>query len=317
MGPWSAVIELDADIAEVLARTTAGGWLPLTGGPVDVARERYRALSLLRRGEGYVPPPVSSVTEATFEGPAGRLSARVYVPEDPIDAVVVFLHGGGWVIGDLDTHDPICRRLASATRATVASIEYRLAPEAPHPAPSDDAMAGLRWAASQWPDHRLAVAGDSAGGGLAAGCALRCRDEPDTPSLAAQLLAYPGIDPEMGRPSVDENGVGMFLERADMAWFYDHYLPDPTTRRDPVVNPFAAADLSGLAPAVGRGRRLRSAARRGPRPRRAARRRGGLGDARRGPRAGPRLPRDGRAVSGRRADRRRGARRVRATARLS
>jgi acetyl esterase len=243
-------VGVDPEIAEALARTEAAGWLPLTGGSHERARTRYRELSLMRRGEGYVPPPVASVTDRTFDGPAGPLSARVSVPEDPIAATVVFLHGGGWVIGDLDTHDPVCRRLATATRAVVASIEYRLAPEAPHPAALHDALAALRWAARSWPEHRLAVAGDSAGGGLAAGCARCVRDQADGPRLAAQLLIYPGLDPEMTQPSVEENAEGYFLTRQDMRWFYGHYLPEDEMRTDPAVNLLRAGDLAGLAPAV-------------------------------------------------------------------
>jgi acetyl esterase len=217
---------------------------------VEKARAQYRELSLIRRGEGYVPPQVATVTDRTFDGPAGPLGVRVYEPADAIAAVVVYLHGGGWVIGDLDTHDPICRDLARATHAIVASVDYRLAPEAPHPAPLDDAMAALRWAAGAWPEHRLAVGGDSAGGGLAAGCALRARDEPGSPRVVAQLLLYPGIDPTMAEPSVAENAEGYFLTRADMEWFTARYLPEPEMRADPTVNLLAAPDLGGLPPAV-------------------------------------------------------------------
>jgi acetyl esterase len=244
------VTALDPEIANALERTAAGGWLPLTGGTPEQARAQYRALSLIRRGEGYVPPQVATVTDRRFDGPAGPLEVRVYEPEDPIEAVVVYLHGGGWVIGDLDTHAPLCRDLARATRATVASVAYRLAPEAPHPAPLDDAMAALRWAARAWPGYRLAVAGDSAGGGLAAGCALRARDERDGPRIVAQLLLYPGVDPTMGEPSVAENAEGYFLTRADMEWFTAQYLPEPEMRADPTVNLLAAPDLHGLPPAV-------------------------------------------------------------------
>ena len=241
---------LDPDIAQVLARAREGGWLPLTGGAVDAARDGYRELSLVRRGENYVPEVVAEVRDTIVPGPAGPLPARVYTPQDAIAATVVFLHGGGWVIGDLDTHDPVCRALANATRARVAAIAYRLAPEAPYPGPLDDTVAALRWAARTWPQERLAVAGDSAGGGLAAGAALRLRDDPDGPALVAQLLVYPALDPSMASPSVAENGDGYFLTRADMEWFWGHYLPDPETRTDRYVAPLGAEDLSGLPPAV-------------------------------------------------------------------
>ena len=245
---------LDPDIATALSAVQDGGWLPLAGGSPERARKSYRALALIRRGEGYTPEPVRSVSDTTCDGPAGPIAVRVYEPEDPIDATVVFLHGGGWVIGDLDTHDPICRALANGTRAVIAAVDYRLAPESPHPGPIEDCFAALRWAARTWPAHRLAVAGDSAGGGLAAGCALRARAEPDSAqrpiALAGQLLIYPGVDPLMSQPSVTENGEGYFLTRADMEWFLDQYLPDPAMRTDPAVNLLAAPDVSGVAPAV-------------------------------------------------------------------
>jgi acetyl esterase len=244
------VTGLDPQIAQALERTAAGGWLPLTGGTVEHARAQYRALSLVRRGDGYIPPQVAGVTDRFLDGPAGPIAVRIYEPEDAIAAVVVYLHGGGWVIGDLDTHDPICRDLARGTRAIIASVDYRLAPEAPHPAPLDDAMAALRWAAQDWPEHRLAVGGDSAGGGLAAGSAVRARDEPDGPELVAQLLLYPAVDPTLGEPSVAENAEGYFLTRSDMEWFTAHYLPDAQMREDPTVNLLAAPDLHGLPPAV-------------------------------------------------------------------
>ena len=240
---------LDPEIAIVLQRVQEGGWLPLAVDPPEQARATYRELSLIRRGDGYVPEPVADVTDTTFAGAGGPITARLYSPADPVDAVVVFLHGGGWVIGDLDTHDPVCRGLANGTRAIVVSVDYRLAPEAPHPAPLSDCMAALRWVAERWPGHRLAVAGDSAGGGLAAGCALQARDDPEL-RLVAQLLIYPGLDPLMTQPSVTENAEGPFLTAGDMRWFYGHYLPRESMRSDPAVNLLAAEDLSGLPPAV-------------------------------------------------------------------
>jgi acetyl esterase len=243
-------VPLDPEIAVALRRVEEGGWLPLAVDPPQQARDKYRELSLIRRGEGYVPEPVANVTDTTFAGPGGRIAVRLYAPAGPTDAIVVFLHGGGWVVGDLDTHDPVCRALANGTRAIVASVDYRLAPESAHPGPLEDSMAALHWVAERWPGHRLAVAGDSAGGGLAAGCALRARDDAELPALAAQLLIYPGLDPLMTQPSIAENAEGYFLSAADMRWFYGQYLPQEELRSDPAVNLLAATDLSGVAPAV-------------------------------------------------------------------
>jgi acetyl esterase len=137
---------------------------------------------------------------------------------------VVYLHGGGWVVGDVETHDPLCRRVANVTGARVVSVGYRLAPEHPFPAGLDDAEHVLRWVGEQHDGEPVGVAGDSAGASLAAGLALRARDR-EIP-LAAQLLFYPATDPSMASPSYIENGEGYFLTRDDMAWFYRQYLPD-------------------------------------------------------------------------------------------
>lgn len=242
---------LDPSFPAFLARLAEGGWTPLMAGRSAVeARSRYRELSLLRRGEGYSPEPVGNVEDVAIDGPGGPLPLRVYTPPggDAGRPVVVWLHGGGFVLGDLDTVDPLCRRVANAVGAVVVSVDYRLAPEHPHPAPLDDTMAALRWAADRRPDAPLVVGGDSAGGGLAAGAALRARND-GGPRLAAQLLVYPAIDPAQELPSVTENGDGMFLTAADMRAFYDAYVPGPLAA-DPLVAPLRAPDLSGLPPAV-------------------------------------------------------------------
>ncbi|MDN5918899.1 MAG: alpha/beta hydrolase, partial [Pseudonocardia sp.] len=153
--------------------------------------------------------------------------------------------GGGWVRGDLDTHDPLCRRVANAIGAVVVSVDYRLAPEHPHPAPLDDAQSALRAVSSWFPDRPIGVAGDSAGASLAAGLALRARD--GGPAIVAQLLFYPSTDPSQARPSVTENGEGYFLTATDVRWFYDQYLPGGSD--DPQVD-LLAADVRGVAPAV-------------------------------------------------------------------
>ncbi len=241
---------IDPHFPPFLQRLVDLGAVPLVRGDAAVDRERYRALSLARRGEGYRPEPVADVEDRTIDGPAGDLAVRIYRSGlgrvgGQARPVVVWLHGGGWAVGDLDTHDPVCRAVANRLGAIVVAVDYRLAPEHPHPAPLEDSLAAVRWAAERWPSAPLVVAGDSAGAGLAVGVALRCRDE-GGPVLAAQLLAYPGLDPTMAMPSVEENATGLFLEKSDMRQFWDWYLPDGGDRFTAPLG----TDLTGLPPAV-------------------------------------------------------------------
>ncbi|NMH97713.1 alpha/beta hydrolase [Pseudonocardia acidicola] len=237
---------LDSQFRDLLDTLAVAGALPLIRGTVEETRAHYRALALARRGEGFVPEPVAAVEDRTVPGPAGPIPVRIYHPMHGRGAAVTYLHGGGWVIGDLDTHDPVCRRVANAVGAVVVSVDYRLAPEHPHPAPLDDAMAALAWTADVFGDRILGVAGDSAGASLAAGVALRAREE--GPALAGQLLLYPATDPSMALPSITENGEGYFLTRADMQWFYAQYAPDGAAT-DPALD-LLHADVTGVAPAV-------------------------------------------------------------------
>ena len=242
---------LDTELADALDRLAADGWLPIVTGDVDADRSRYHELALLRRGAGVqeVGEVHDDLVPAGADGADVDVPVRVYRPSGALAGVtVVWLHGGGWVLGDLDTADASARRVCEHLRATVVSVDYRLAPEHPHPAPLSDCLAALRWAAARAGDDRVVVGGDSAGGGLAAGCALLARDW--GPRLDAQLLLYPGLDPAMGRPSVTENAEGPFLTRGDMQWFYGHYLPEPGLRADPSVALAAADELDDLAPAV-------------------------------------------------------------------
>jgi acetyl esterase len=194
---------------------------------------------------------VAIVRDLTLPGAAGEVGARLYHPggEPPL---IVFFHGGGWVIGDLETHDGLCRSLADRADAAVLAVDYRLAPEHPFPAAVDDAMAAARWAAANAADlgadpTRVAVAGDSAGGNLAAIVAQELRGEVD---LAAQILLYPVVDCDFDRPSYKENAEGYFLTREAMEWFFGHYVPDFGSRAHPKVSPLRNDDLSGLPPAV-------------------------------------------------------------------
>ena len=235
---------LDPRFRALLDTLSESGAIPLVRGTATRTREHYRSLALARRGPGFVPEPVASVEDLTIDGPGGPLPVRVYHPSEDRDRAVTYLHGGGWVVGDLDTHDPVCRRVANHVGAVTVSVDYRLAPEHPYPAALEDALAALAWTSARWPERCLGVAGDSAGASLAAAVALRHRGTGGP--LAGQLLFYPATDPSLGLPSVAANGSGYFLTRADMDWFVAQYAPDPA---DPAVN-LLNADVTGVAPAV-------------------------------------------------------------------
>jgi acetyl esterase len=198
---------------------------------------------------------VRSVDDIVMDGDTGPLRARIYRPgPDPCLPGIVFFHGGGWVICDLDSHDPLCRRMANATGAVVVSVDYRLAPEHRFPAAADDALAALRWVARNGEvlgiDARfLAAAGDSAGGNLAASACVRARDE-GWPAIAAQLLVYPVLDHAFDTDSYRENATGYNVTRRAMEWFWAHYLGPEGDGRSPVASPLRAGSLAGLPPAV-------------------------------------------------------------------
>lgn len=200
--------------------------------------------------------PIASVVNRTIPGPAGDLPVRIYTPEGagPFP-VLLFFHGGGWVICNLDTHDPTCRDLCAGASCLVISVDYRLAPEHKFPAATDDCLAATRWAGEHAADiggdpARIAVAGDSAGGNLAAVTALRVRDE-GGPPLRGQLLIYPatGYTPTPSG-SMLENAEGYFLSLDDMRWFVGHYMRDESDGEHPYLAPLKAPDLSGLPPAL-------------------------------------------------------------------
>jgi acetyl esterase len=213
-------------------------------------REGYRALVVGRRG-----PEVARVEVRRIPGPAGEIPVRLYHPRPSGSLpLLVFLHGGGFVVCDLDTHDPLCRLLANAVDCAVLSVDYRLAPEAKFPAAPEDCYAATRWAAENAralgaDPSRIAVAGDSAGGNLAAVVAQLARDR-SGPRLAHQLLIYPVTNHAFDTPSYRENAEGYFLTRAMMQWFWNHYLERPEQGRDPRASPLLAKELSGVAPAT-------------------------------------------------------------------
>jgi acetyl esterase/lipase len=222
-------------------------------GSIDVATVRERTAAFALAGAA-ARDPVHEVVERAIPGPAGEIPVRIYrpAPDGPLPALVYF-HGGGWTIGDLDIYDPSCRALANAVGCTVVSVDYRLAPEHKFPCAVDDAFAATRWVAEHATElgvdaARLGVAGDSAGGNLAAVVSLLARDARG-PDLAFQLLVYPVTDYEFESESMAANATGYFLELESMRWFYDQYLADETQGDDWRFSPVRAADLSGLPPA--------------------------------------------------------------------
>lgn len=203
---------------------------------------------------GGSPLPMATVEEIVIPGPGGQVPARRYVARDgDQQRLLVFFHGGGWVLGSLDSHDATCRFLAHHAGVSVLSVGYRLAPEYPFPAASDDALAAFGYAVEMAPawghdPELIGVAGDSAGGNLAAGLCHDLRGEPVQPAL--QVLFYPVTDMTVERPSYDEFAEGYFLTRDQMDWYKDRYFrnfgADPA---DPRLSPLLAGDFADLPPA--------------------------------------------------------------------
>nr|CAP12611.1 lipase [Streptomyces olivaceus] len=229
----------------------SAGFPAALGPDTDVAALRQ---SILQQPSGL--PELASVTDRTVPGPEGApdVPVRIYQPGARGAAlpVVVFFHGGGFVLCGLDSHDGLCRELAASSGAVVVSVDYRLAPEHPAPAAVEDAYAALAWVAAHAEElgadpARLAVAGDSAGGNLAAAVCLLARER-GGPVPAAQVLIYPALDPAQDSASMREFGEGHFLTADQMRWYWEQYLAgsEPT----PLTAPATAHDLSGLPPAL-------------------------------------------------------------------
>jgi len=221
---------------------------------ITAAREQTAAIRDVQ-GE---PADVAGVVDLLVPGGAGHLPVRVYRPglDGGPRPLLVYFHGGGWVTGGLELVDRPLRRLANATGAVLANVEYRLAPETPFPGAAEDAYASVvalheRAAELGADPERLAVAGDSAGGNLAAVAALMARDR-GGPRIGSQILMYPVTAPAQGSPfaSYRENADGYLLTRASMLYYWDTYLADPTDAADPYAAPLNGTDLSGLPPAL-------------------------------------------------------------------
>jgi acetyl esterase len=199
------------------------------------------------------PEDVARVEDRTIDGPGGPLPVRVYTPAAAPRGILVYLHGGGWVIGSIATADAACRALARRTPCTVVSVEYRLAPEHKFPAAVEDAVAAFRWAAANAVElgsdaTRVAVGGDSAGGALAAAVTLSTRDAGPPPRF--QVLIYPASDDDMTKPSYREFGAGYLLTIPEMRWYWSNYLTAPGDARNPLASPLLAASLQGVPPAL-------------------------------------------------------------------
>ena len=251
------ITPLDPVVAQIIPL------LPLRDPDTMTPQSARDALTALAASRAAIPPPaVMSAEDTRVKGAAGFLSARVYRTSNEKSPTVVFFHGGGWVAGDLDTHDRQARSLAIETGAVVVSVDYRRPPEIRFPGAFEDAFAATRDIVARiaefgGDDQCIGVAGDSAGGNLAAATAIACRDAGIR--LSAQLLVYPVTDvagnfadaKENARfPSRAENAEGYFLSRAVMEWFCGHYLADSAHGTDWRVSPLRAKNLAGLAPAI-------------------------------------------------------------------
>lgn len=235
---------------QLLARS---GQPPLHQLGVVEAREQFDAFMLLMSGR---PAPVGEIVDRTMAGPAGPLRIRIYRPAHSVARLlptVLYFHGGGWVIGSLEGYDLACRYFCARSGCAIVSVDYRLAPEHKFPAAIDDGVAAFRWLATEAaslgldPD-RIVLAGDSAGGTIAAVAAQELRGEPRPPCL--QWLIYPATDLRGDTLSHKSCGEGFLLTQADMDWFRGQYLNTPAEVDDPRASPLRAVDLAGVAPAL-------------------------------------------------------------------
>jgi acetyl esterase len=242
---------VDVATTMLLQQMAASGGKPLHESTPEEARALGEAIAALAGPA----PEMARVEDHRVATPDGDVPVRVLVPLQPTRGVIVYYHGGGWVIGRIDEFDTMARKLAERTSCAVVLVEYRLAPEHRYPAAVDDSYAALVWVGEHLAeiggseDAPLIVAGDSAGGNLAAVMALRARDQ-GGPPIALQVLIYPVTDADFDRPSYIDPDNQLLLTRDAMLWFWDHYIPDPSRRSEPDASPLQAADLSGLPPAV-------------------------------------------------------------------
>jgi acetyl esterase len=248
-------VVLDPDAAAVYNAFQEAGRPAYETLPPSEARELYVAARLIVNPE---PPELEKVEDLNIPAPHGAIPARLYVPKqlrktDGLAPGLVFFHGGGWVIGNLDTHDVVCRMLAAEGELLVISVDYRLAPEHKFPAAVEDAISATKWVAAKAQQlgvdaSRLLVGGDSAGGNLAAVVALAARDG-DGPKIAGQVLIYPATDAARTHPSHSEPETSILLTHSVTTWFYESYLNGTADVDDWRASPARAKTLKGLPPA--------------------------------------------------------------------
>ena len=241
--------ELHPQAAEILAEAAKSDRPNAHLLPVEEARHNFDA-DFEAAGPG---EPVESVVDTTIAVEGGQVPARVYRPAAGELPVVAYFHGGGWLLGSIESHDAVCRALANASGAVVVSIGYRRGPEHRFPTALEDCYAAVAWIVDRAGDlgvdaGRLAVAGDSAGGNLATAVAIAARER-GGPPIAFQLLAYPVTTTDLDK-GFDDAYEGFFLYRDELQWHQDNYLRSPEDRADPLVAPLDAADLESLPPAM-------------------------------------------------------------------
>jgi len=245
------IMPLDPQVKAILEEDAERGLPPYSDLSPVAARKQMLDLS----------PPVdpqlaaSRVVDRLIPGPQSNIPVRLYYPHgDPPYALLVYYHGGGWVIGNLETHDALCQALAKTSECLVVAVDYRLAPEHPYPAAVEDAYAATCWAADNAVSlhadpKRLAVIGDSAGGALATVVSMMARDK-GGPEISLQVLIYPITDYNFDTPSYSKNAQGYMLSRELMQWFWNHYLEDIAVAGHPYVSPLQAQNLDGLPQAM-------------------------------------------------------------------
>jgi acetyl esterase len=241
---------LDPDAQAVLDAMAASGEPHLSTLSVEEARARVRAVLVSRRP----PLPLHGVEDVSLPTPNGALRLRLYRPREGRLPIALFIHGGGWTVNDVDTHDELCRRLAKRSGWLFASVDYRKAPEHKHPAALEDAQLAYRWVLDNAESigcdpSRRALVGESSGAMIAASLAVLLRDL-GAPLPSHQVLAYPVTDSFDNWPSYNERGSGYILDRPLLRWYFDHFLPNGSTDSQRYLVPLATEDLSGLPRAL-------------------------------------------------------------------